>query len=473
MKQRRPEEVLEAVPITGWGARGKAIAKVEGLVIFVSGAVPGDVADLRIHRKKKNLAEASVTRIVTPSPDRIEAFCKHFGTCGGCSWQHLDYTKQLAYKQQEVQDNLTRLGGLDLPALSPILPSPRTTHYRNKLEFTASAHRWFTHEELRTMGAIIDRNALGFHVPQRFDRVMQVEECHLQPDPSNAIRNFIGSHGALHGLSFYDIRANRGFLRTVLVRTTLAGECMVLLAFGEEDQVACEALLVAVRDAFPAIVSLLWTINTKKNDTIWDLDIHTFHGRDHLIEELPDPPNAPLKFRIGAKSFFQTNPKQTSAMYRVVRELAALSPSDNVYDLYCGAGSITLHLARHCAHVTGAEIVPEAVADALVNAELNHVRNVTFTSGDLRHLLDDRFMEQHGRPDVIVTDPPRSGMHEDVVKRIRDIHAKRIVYVSCNSATQARDLALLKDRYRITHVQPIDMFPRAHHVENVAALERS
>ncbi len=468
----RSAEVIEHVPITGWAANGKALARVDGLVVFVTGAVPGDVADLRVRSKKKNYAEAEAARIVMPSGDRVQPFCRHFGACGGCKWQHLDYAKQLHYKQQQVMDNLQRLAGLELPPVSPILGSPQQRFYRNKLEFTASAHRWFTAEDLRAAGEITDRNALGFHIPQRFDRVLQIDECHLQPDPSNAIRNFIRDHARRHGLSFYDIRANRGFLRTVMIRTTRTGESMALIAFGEENMEARERLLAAVRDAFPALTSLLWTINPKKNDTIWDLDIHLFHGRDHIVEELADPPHAPLRFRIGPKSFFQTNPEQALRMFQVVREFAGLRPADRVYDLFCGAGSITLFLARHCAHVTGAEIVPEAVDDARRNADMNGIGNVAFGSGDLRHLLDAAFIDRHGRPDVIVTDPPRSGMHEDVVMRIREIAPDRIVYVSCNPATQARDLALLKDRYRITHVQPVDMFPHTYHVESVVGLAR-
>ncbi|MFN8352635.1 MAG: 23S rRNA (uracil(1939)-C(5))-methyltransferase RlmD [Flavobacteriales bacterium] len=470
-RQKKPLPLWENIPVTGWGANGKALAKVDGLVVFITGAVPGDVADLRITKKKSSFAEADAVRIATPSPDRIPAFCAHFGTCGGCKWQDLDYAKQLAYKQQQVVDNLERLGGLELPAVSPILASPHTRHYRNKLEFAGSAHRWFTHAELRTLGEITDRRALGFHIPGRFDKVMHVDTCHLQPEPSNSIRRFVHEQAGALELPYYQIRDNNGGLRTVLIRTTTTGECMVLIAFGEADA-RNEVLLAAVRDRFPEITSLLWTVNPKKNDTIWDLDIHTFHGRDHLVEEMPDEGFAALRFRIGPKSFFQTNPEQMRAMYAVTRELAGLTGGEKVYDLYCGAGTISLFLARHCREVIGAEIVPEAVADARVNAELNGITNVHFESGDLRHLLDGGFVERHGAPDVLVTDPPRAGMHEDVVARIHQLAPPRIVYVSCNPATQARDLGMLKDRYRITHVQPVDMFPHTYHVENVVRLER-
>lgn len=473
MRQRKPKETIiwENVPITGAGANGKSLAKVDGLVVFVSGAVPGDVADLRVLAKKKNYAEAAAVRIAQSSPDRVAAFCQHFGACGGCKWQDLDYAKQLEYKQQQVVDNLERIGGLDLPALTPILASPARSHYRNKLEFTFSNSRWFTKEELKTEGEITDRNALGFHIPQRFDRVLDLTECHLQPAPSNAIRAFVRQHAREHGLSHYDVRAHQGFLRTLLIRTTLTGECMVLVAFGHEDVEARERLLSAMAARFPQLTSILWTINGKRNDTIYDLEIHAFHGRDHIVEELPDGPEGrPLRFRIGPKTFFQTNPQQTIAMYRLVRELAGLSGRENVYDLYCGAGSITLYLAPQARHVAGVELVPESVADARVNAKLNGITNVSFAAGDMKKTLSPEFVQEHGKPDVVVTDPPRAGMDEPVVRHLLELALPRIVYVSCNPATQARDLAILKDDYRIDFVQPVDMFPHTYHVENVVRL---
>lgn len=476
MRRKKPKEILvwEAVPITGAGANGKALAKVDGLVVFVTGAVPGDVADLRVTVKKKNYAEAVALRIVEPSADRVQAFCKHFGTCGGCKWQDLAYPKQLEYKQQQVLDNLERLGGLTLPPVTPILPSPSLTHYRNKLEFTFSASRWFTAEELRARpenDTEADRNALGFHIPMRFDRVLDISECHLQPEPSNSIRNFVRQHAKVHALSFYNIREHVGFLRTLLVRTTTTGECMVLVAFGHEDADARERLLGALTERFPQLTSVLWTINTKKNDTIYDLDIRTFHGRDHLVEALPDGPGGrPLKFRIGPKTFFQTNPQQTIAMYKLTRDLAQLTGEENVYDLYCGAGSITLFLAAKAKHVAGLELVPESVADARVNAALNGITNVSFAAGDMKKTLDAAFVSAHGKPDVVVTDPPRAGMDEPVVRHLLELAPQRIVYVSCNPATQARDLAILNERYRIDAVQPVDMFPHTYHVENVVRL---
>lgn len=470
---KKPLPVWEAVPITGYGAGGKAIARVDGLVVFVTGAVPGDVVDLQVTHKKKSFAEATATRIVTPSPARVEPFCTHFGTCGGCKWQDLAYAQQLVHKRQEVIDNLQRLGGLSLPEVPTALPSPRTTHYRNKLEFTASALRWFTSEDLRTMGPIADRDALGFHIPGRFDKVLDVHTCHLQPAPSNAIRLFVRHHAKAHGLSFYNIRAHEGFLRTLTIRTTTTGQVMVLASFGHEDVPAREGLFAALLQEFPAITSLQWCINPKKNDTIWDLDTHVFHGPDHVVEELPDGPGGkPLRFRIGPKTFFQTNPEQTAAMYRLTRELAGLTGNENVYDLYCGAGSITLYVSGAARQVVGAEIVPEAVADAEKNAALNGITNCRFEAGDLKDLLSPDFALRHGRPDVVITDPPRAGMHEDVAMRLRELAPERIVYVSCNPATQARDLALLKDLYRVTHVQPVDMFPHTYHVENVVRLER-
>ncbi|HMU15363.1 MAG: 23S rRNA (uracil(1939)-C(5))-methyltransferase RlmD [Bacteroidetes bacterium] len=470
-RSKSPLPIWENIAVTGWGANGKALAKVDGLVVFITGAVPGDTADLRITKKKSSYAEAEAIRINIPGPDRVEPVCAHFGTCGGCKWQDLRYEKQLEYKQQQVVDNLVRLGGLELPSIAPILASPRVTHYRNKLEFAGSAHRWFTHAELRTLGEITDRTALGFHIPGRFDKVMHVDTCHLQPEPSNSIRLFIHERARALGLPYYAIRENTGGLRTVLIRTTTTGETMTLVSFGQEDA-RNEQLLAAVHERFPDITSLLWTINTKKNDTIWDLDIRVFHGKDHITEALPDPGLTDLRFRIGAKSFFQTNPEQMRAMYVEARDQAGLTGHERVYDLYCGAGTISLFAARHCKEVIGAEIVPEAVADARMNAELNGIRNVRFEAGDLRHLLDASFIERNGEPDVLITDPPRAGMHEDVVARILEMAPPRIVYVSCNPATQARDLAMLKDRYRISHVRPVDMFPHTYHVENIVRLDR-
>lgn len=471
MRRNKPQPIWEALPITGYGANGRAIAKHEGMVVFVTGAVPGDVADVRVTKKKSSWAEADAIRIVERSADRVQAFCKHFGVCGGCKWQDLSYAKQLEYKQQQIVDNLVRLGGLELPEVMSILPSLHTTHYRNKLEFTASAFRWFTSEELRDLGEITDRKALGFHVPGGFDKVLQVDECHLQPEPSNSVRNFIRHKAGELSPGFYDIRRHEGWLRTVMVRTTTTGEHMVLLAFGQDHPEAQQELLAAVQQKFPDITSLLWTINPKGNDTIFDLEIRVFQGKDHIVEELRDEGHANLKFRIGPKSFFQTNPEQTQRMYEATRDLAGLTGKEKVYDLYCGAGSISLFMARHCAEVIGAELVPEAIADAHVNAELNGINNVKFEAGDLKDLLNADFIARHGKPDVLVTDPPRAGMHEDVVARIRELAPPRIVYVSCNPATQARDLSLLKDMYRITHMQPIDMFPHTYHVENVVRLE--
>jgi len=486
---------IENLSVTSAGAQGKAIAKQDGMVVFVTGAVPGDVVDVRVTKKKSNYAEAITTRIVSPSPDRIAPFCKHFGTCGGCKWQDLSYPKQLEYKQQQVIDNLERLGGLELPAVTPIMPSQSLTHYRNKLEYSFCNTRWFTKEEMvqrdeellsdsglpavqagsgpGMTNAVTDKNALGFHIPMRFDRVLDISECHLQPAPSDSIRSFFRAHARVHGLSFYDQREHVGFLRTLLIRTTTTGECMVLLSVGHEDVEARERVLSELVQAFPQLTSVLWTVNPKKNDTIFDLDIHVFHGRDHLVEELPDGPpygGKPLRFRIGPKTFFQTNPEQTIAMYRLTRELAGLTGEENVYDLYCGAGSITLYLAAAAKHVAGVELVPESVADARVNADFNGITNVSFAAGDMKKVLDPAFVAQHGKPDVVVTDPPRAGMDEPVVRHLLELAPPRIVYVSCNPATQARDLAILNEQYRIDFVQPIDMFPHTYHVENVVRL---
>lgn len=469
---KRNLPLLANITITGWAAKGKSLAKVDGMVYFVTGAVPGDVVDLQVTRRKKSFAEAKVVRLIKPSTDRVDAFCAHFGLCGGCTWQDLSYTAQLRFKRQEVIDNLTRLGGLELPEVPPTLASPNTRFYRNKLEYTFTDRRWITGAELQDGEKLEDRRGLGYHLPGRFDKVFDATECWLQPAPSDAIRNFIRAYGAAHRLSYYNVYRHEGWLRTLTIRTTTTGGTMVLLAFGHEDAVPRQQLLQALLEGFPQITSLLWCINTKKNDTIWDLDIHVFHGQDHLIEELKDEGFAPLKFRIGAKSFFQTNPEQTEAMYALVRDLAGLKGNELVYDLYCGAGSISLFLARHCAKVVGAEIVPEAVADAEVNARLNGISNAIFEAGDLKDLLNDEFIARHGRPEVLITDPPRAGMHPAVVERIRGIGPQRIVYVSCNPATQARDLALLQDLYSVAHVQPVDMFPHTSHVENVVQLHR-
>jgi len=473
MRKNRSKEPLffENLTIESAGAQGKAIAKHEGMVVFITGAVPGDVVDVRVTKKKSNYAEAITTRIVKPSPDRIPAFCQHFGTCGGCKWQDLSYPKQLEYKQQQVIDNLERLGGLTLPSVTPIMASQGMQYYRNKLEFSFCNSRWFTKEEVANDQRGEDKNALGFHIPMRFDRVLDIRECYLQPEPSNSIRNFFREHARVHGLSFYDPREHVGFLRTLLIRTTTTGECMVLLALGHEDVDARERILSELVQRFPQLTSVLWTVNTKKNDTIYDLDIQVFHGRDHIIEELPDGPGGrPLKFRIGPKTFFQTNPQQTIDMYRLTRDLAGLTGEENVYDLYCGAGSITLYLAAKAKHVAGVELVPESVADARLNAELNGITNVSFTSGDMKKVMDAAFVQRNGRPDVVVTDPPRAGMDEPVVRHLLELAPPRIVYVSCNPATQARDLAILNDTYRIDFVQPVDMFPHTYHVENVVRL---
>jgi 23S rRNA (uracil1939-C5)-methyltransferase len=466
-------QLLQQVEITGASSEGKAVARIEGMVFFITGAVPGDVVDLQVTSVKRRHGEAVVTQVVKASPDRVQPFCQHFGVCGGCKWQHLSYPKQLEYKRQHVIDSLERIGGLELPEVLPALASPEITYYRNKLEFTGSSSRWFTSEELASLGEINDRDALGFHIPGRFDKVLDIVQCHLQPDPSNAIRLWVRLHATEQGLSFYNVREHTGFIRNLTIRNTLGGEWMVLLALGHEDVQARERLLEGLRNAFPQITSLLWTINPKKNDTIWDLDIHVFHGRDHVIEELPTGLQAePLKFRVGPKTFFQTNPVQTVNMFRLVREWAEITTDDLVYDLYCGVGSISLFVAPLARKVVGAEIVPDAIQEAWRNAELNGITNVHFEAGDLKDLLNAEFIERNGRPEVLITDPPRAGMHEDVVKRILELAPKRIVYVSCNPATQARDLAWMKDAYAITRVQPVDMFPHTYHVENIVRLDR-
>jgi len=458
---------LEKVPVTGVAAEGKAIARVDGMTVFVPYAVPGDVADIQITKKKSNYAEGKVTRFESFSENRADPFCEHFGTCGGCKWQILPYGEQLKYKQKQVEDNLTRIGKVELPEISPILGAPETTFYRNKLEFTFSNSRWLTEEEILSQKEIPQKNALGFHVPGLFDKVIPIDKCWLQPDPSNQIRNFLYHYACEEQLSFFDIRNQEGFLRTLIIRTTSTGEVMVIVTFYYEDQLRREALLAALQKAFPEITSLMYVVNSKGNDTITDQEVKLFAGNDHIWEEMEG-----LRFKIGSKSFYQTNSQQAHRLYQVAREFAGLSGHETVYDLYTGTGTIANFVARHCSKVIGIEYVPEAIEDARINAAVNNIGNTLFFAGDIKELLTPAFFERHGAPEVVITDPPRAGMHEEVIKAILHTSPERIVYVSCNPATQARDLALLSVSYQVRKVQPVDMFPHTHHVENVVLLEK-
>lgn len=479
-RRKKPIPLLEKVSIETAGAKGKCIARVslpvglpeEGkesceMVVFVTGVVPGDVADLQITRKKRRYLEARPVRFHAYSKDRVEPFCQHFGVCGGCKWQHMGYDTQLKFKQQEVVDNFQRLGKFDFPEVKPILASRSTTEYRNKLEFTFCNKRWMTDEEVKSGVQFDDLNALGFHVPQRFDRVVDVSICHLQPEPSNAIRNSIRAYALAHNLSFFDIREQHGFLRTLIIRNNSKGQFMVLVVFFHEDEEKRIALLEHIKSEFSDITSLMYVINEKKNDTISDQEVLLYHGEDHLIEQLEG-----TQFKIGPKSFYQTNPSQAYELYKVAREFAGLKGNELVYDLYTGIGSIALFMADRCRHVVGVEYIPEAIEDAKENAKLNNIGNSTFFAGDLKDVLNEKFVQQQGKPDVIITDPPRAGMHEDVVRQILLIAPQKVVYVSCNPATQARDIALMDGQYKVTAVQPVDMFPHTYHVENVALLEK-
>lgn len=465
-RKKKALPLLEGVQVIDVAAEGKAIVKQDDMVIFTQYAVPGDVVDLQITRKKNRYMEGRVVAVKQPSALRVEAPCVHYGVCGGCKWQILPYEEQLRYKQKQVVDNLTRIGKVQLPEVMPILGSKKVYGYRNKLEFTFSNKRWRTMEEIQTADVITDRDAVGFHIPNAFDKVLDINCCLLQDDINNQLRNEVRAYAKEHGLEFFDLREQHGFLRTMMVRTTSTGELMLLMVFYEERRAEREALLSHMAEKFPQITSLLYVINSKANDTITDQEVVVYKGNDSIYEEMEG-----LKFKIGAKSFYQTNSEQAYELYKVVRSFAQLTGDELVFDLYTGTGTIANFVARSAKQVVGIEYVPEAIEDAKVNAKLNGIDNTLFYAGDMKDLLTDAFVAEHGRPDVIITDPPRAGMHEDVVNVILNAQPKRIVYVSCNPATQARDLALLDVKYKVTAVQPVDMFPHTHHVENVVCLE--
>jgi 23S rRNA (uracil1939-C5)-methyltransferase len=463
----KPLPFYEKVEIIDIGSEGKAIAKVDGIVVFTTHVIPGDIVDLQVIKKREKYQEAKVVKIQTNSPDRIPAFCEHFEVCGGCKWQYLPYEKQLFYKQKQVFDQLKRIGKVTLPEFIPIKASANSTFYRNKLEFTFSNKRWLTTEEVRSGNQFEDMNVLGFHVQGMFDKVLNVNKCWLQPDPSNAIRNAIKEYAITNNLAFYDLRNKEGFLRNLIIRSTSTGEWMVIINFFREDVEKREALLNFVADKFPEITSLLYVINEKGNDTITDQEVHVFKGRDHIIEEMEG-----LKFIIGPKSFYQTNSLQAYELYKIARDFASLSGKEVVYDLYTGTGTIACFVASQASKIIGIEYVPEAIADAKINAANNNISNTAFFAGDMKDILTKDFIAGHGHPDVIITDPPRAGMHEDVISTLLFAAPERIVYVSCNPATQARDISMLSHQYQVTKVQPVDMFPHTHHVENVVLLEK-
>ncbi|GAY30274.1 23S rRNA (uracil-C(5))-methyltransferase RlmCD [Bacteroidaceae bacterium] len=469
-RKKKPLPLLEEVTITDVAAEGKAIAKVDGLAVFVPYVVPGDVVDLQVRRKKHSYAEAEAVKFHRYATERAVPFCRHFGVCGGCKWQCLPYEAQLRYKQRQVTDALTRIGKVELPEISPILGSRQDRAYRNKLEFGFSNKRWLTNEEVASGVKFDCMDAVGFHITGAFDKILDIEECHLMGEENNRLRNGIRSYVLEHGLTFFDLRAQVGLLRNMMLRTSATGEIMLLLQFcirsAEEEQQAMD-LLDYIKENYPEVTSLLYVNNLKCNDTIGDLEVKTFHGTDYIYETMEG-----LRFKVGPKSFYQTNTEQAYELYKVARDFAGLTGEELVYDLYTGTGTIANFVARGAKRVIGIEYVPEAIEDANVNARLNGLDNTLFFAGDMKDILTRDFIDRYGRPDVIITDPPRAGMHGDVVSTILFAAPRRIVYVSCNPATQARDLQLLDGDYKVVRVQPVDMFPQTHHVENVVLLER-
>jgi 23S rRNA (uracil1939-C5)-methyltransferase len=464
MATRIFKELLERVVIGDMVERGRCIARVDDLVLFVTHVAPGDVADLRIVSKKKGYAEAVPVYIHSAGHVRTQPLCQHFGVCGGCQWQHVSYTEQLAAKERLVLEKLVHIGRLQAPHVAPILAAHHTEHYRNKLEFTFSNNRWLSTAEIKEQEHL-DRNALGFHKPGYFDKVVDITHCHLQPAPSNAIRNTLAKFAKAHELSAYDLRQHSGLLRNLIIRTTSTGELMVIVQFGQAATDNIKQVMHHLQMQFSQLTSLQYVVNTKKNETFYDLPVHLYHGQSYITEQLDG-----LKFRIGPKSFFQTNTAQAQVLYRKIQELAGLHNDEILYDLYTGVGSIAIFLAQYVHHVVGIDVTEAAITDAQANAKLNDVANTTFIVGEVEKLLDAQFLSTHGKPHVIVTDPPRAGMHPRVIKQLLHIAPERIVYVSCNPATQARDILLLSEQYELVTAQPVDMFPHTSHVENITLL---
>lgn len=455
---------IENLRIVDIAEEGKGVAKQDDLVMFIEHAVPGDLVDVELFRKKKSFAEGRLVSVKEPSEHRVEPFCPHFGTCGGCKWQHMDYNAQLVFKQQYVENALRRLGKVDTSSLEDILPSEKTDYYRNKLEFTFSNKRWLT--SIDQEFAPEEMNALGFHVPGRFDKILDIDHCFLQQDPSNDIRNSVRDYAIKNKISFYDLRAHEGALRNLIIRTSSTGEVMLIVVFAYPNQAQIDLLMGYIHEKFPALASLLYIVNQKRNDTIFDQEIYTYAGRDFIYEEMEG-----LKFKVGPKSFYQTNSRQAYELYKITREFAGLSGEELVYDLYTGAGTIANFVAKSARAVVGVEYVPSAIEDAKINSQINDINNTEFYAGDMKDVLTTDFVAQHGRPDVVITDPPRAGMHIDVVYRILEMEAAKIVYVSCNAATQARDLEILQKKYDVARIKPVDMFPHTQHVENVVLLK--
>ncbi len=468
MRKKNKRQIFQQVEVIDAGAKGKTIGRApDGRVIFLTNTVPGDIVDVQTTKKRKSYFEGVATHFHTRSKKRVAPQCQHFGVCGGCKWQDMGYEHQLFYKQKEVENNLKRIGHLDLPETLPIIGSEKTYFYRNKMEFSFSDSRWLTLDEIKSGEEIQDKNALGFHIPGMWDKILDIKKCHLQQDPSNAIRLATRDFGIKNNLSFFNPKQQQGLLRTLMIRTSSTDEIMVLVQFFENDSDKHKLLLRYLAETFPEITSLLYVINQKQNDTIYDQEILKHSGRDYIVEEMEG-----LQFKINAKSFYQTNSHQAYKLYKVTRDFADLTGEELVYDLYTGTGTIAQFIARSAKKVIGIESVPEAIADAKENAKRNKIDNVSFFTGDMKNVFNGDFIEKNGKPDIIITDPPRDGMHKDVVGQILDIGAKRVVYVSCNSATQARDLEMMKTDYRVVKVQPVDMFPQTHHVENVVLLEK-
>ena len=465
-QNRRKSIFLENIEIIDTASKGKSVAKHEGRAIFVQGGVPGDICDIVVFKRRKKFWEARIEKIHTYSERRTEPKCEHFGTCGGCKWQNMKYESQLDFKQNEVLNNLKRIGGIELPPHSKILGSENQYFYRNKMEFTFSNKRWLTTEEVQSDADIPDKDALGFHVPGMFNKVINLNNCHLQKKPSNDIRLSVKQFADKNDLTYFDIRNQEGLLRNLMIKTSSTNDLMVLVQFYEKDEKNIQLLMEHLKTSFPEITSLLYIINQKANNTMYDQEVVCFNGKDHIMEEMDG-----LYFKIGAKSFFQTNSEQAKVLYRKTKELANITSDDLVYDLYTGTGTIAQYLATSAKKVVGIDSVEEGIKAAYENAERNKIDNCSFYTGDMKEIFTDEFIAKNGTPDVIITDPPRDGMHKKVVEQILKIGTKRIVYVSCNSATQARDLSLMDDLYKVTHIQPVDMFPQTHHVENIVILE--
>jgi 23S rRNA (uracil1939-C5)-methyltransferase len=466
MSRKKVKQVFKNVEVIDAGSKGKTVAKApDGRVIFLSNAVPGDVIDVQTLKKRKSYYEGKAVKFHTLSDKRTEPTCEHFGTCGGCKWQHMKYVEQLFFKQKEVTNNLTRIGHLELPEITPILGSKEQYFYRNKMEFSFSDARWLTLEEIQSDRDLGDKNALGFHIPGMWDKILDIKKCYLQADPSNAIRLEVKEFALKNNLTFFNTRNQTGFLRTLMIRTSSTGEIMVLIQFFTDDKIKRELLLDHLVAIFPEITSLQYVINSKGNDTIYDQKVICYHGRAHIFEEMED-----LKFKINAKSFYQTNSAQAYELYKITRNFASLTGNEIVYDLYTGIGTIAQFVSKKAKKVIGVESVSDAILAAKENAKLNGIENTEFYVGDMAKIFDQTFIETHGKPNVIITDPPRDGMHKKVVAQLLNIEAEKIVYVSCNSATQARDLAILDEKYKVSKTQAVDMFPQTHHVENVVLL---